>query len=59
MQNADGTTEIYYGPKSPGAGKNWLATIPSKGFFTILRLYGPKKAFFDKTWRPDDIQKVK
>ncbi|OCJ13135.1 hypothetical protein A6U87_07575 [Rhizobium sp. AC44/96] len=27
VQNADGTTDIYVGPKSPGADKNWLATI--------------------------------
>jgi len=59
VQNADGSTDLYLGPKSPGAGKNWLATIPGKGFFVILRLYGPKKAFFDQTWRPDDIVKVK
>lgn len=58
LQNADGSTDIYFGPKSPGAGKNWLATLPMKGWFTLFRLYGPKKAFFDQTWRPDDIKKV-
>ncbi|MBY5891102.1 DUF1254 domain-containing protein [Rhizobium leguminosarum] len=56
-QNADGSTDIYFGPQSPGPGKNWIATIPGKGWFTTLRLYGPIKAFFDKTWRPDDIVK--
>jgi hypothetical protein len=59
VQNADGTTDIYFGPKSPGAGKNWLATIPGKGWFTIFRLYGPKEAFFDQTWKLPDIEKVK
>jgi hypothetical protein len=59
VQNADGTTDIYFGPKSPGAGKNWLATIPDKGWFTIFRLYGPKQAFFNQTWKPNDIEKVK
>jgi hypothetical protein len=59
MQNADGTTDIYFGPKSPGANKNWLATIPGKGWFTIFRLYGPKKPFFDRTWALNDIEKVK
>jgi hypothetical protein len=58
-QNADGTTDIYFGPKSPGEGKNWLATIPSKGWFTLFRLYGPQKAFFDQTWKLNDIEKVK
>lgn len=59
VQNADGTTDIYFGPKSPGEGKNWLATIPDKGWFTIFRLYGPKQPFFNKTWKPNDIEKVK
>jgi hypothetical protein len=58
VQNADGSTDIYFGPKSPGAGKNWLATLPDKGWFTLFRLYGPKKPFFDQTWKPDDIEKV-
>jgi hypothetical protein len=58
-QNADGTFDIYFGPQSPGEGKNWLATIPGKGWFTIFRLYGPKKEFFDQTWKLNDIEKMK
>jgi hypothetical protein len=27
--NADGSMDTYLGPKSPGADKNWLATIPA------------------------------
>jgi hypothetical protein len=57
--NADGSTDIYFGPNSPGEGKNYIATLSGKGWFTLLRLYGPKKAFFDQTWQPDDIKKVK
>jgi hypothetical protein len=57
--NSDGSTDIYFGPSTPGAGRNWLKTLPDKGFFVILRLYGPTKAFFDQTWKPSDIEKVK
>ena len=57
--NADGSTDIYFGPSSPGEGKNWLKTLTDKGFFVILRLYGPTKAFFDQTWKPSDIEKLK
>ena len=39
----DSSTDIYFGPSSPGEGKNWLKTLPDKGFFVILRLYGPTK----------------
>ena len=56
--NADGSTDIYLGPNSPGDGKNWLRTLPDKGFFVILRLYGPKQEFFDRTWKPGDIEKI-
>jgi hypothetical protein len=57
VMNVDGSTDIYIGPNSPGPGKNWMKTIPEKGFFVILRLYGPKKAFFDQSWKPGDIVK--
>ena len=55
VQNADGSFDISFGPQSPGAGKNWLATLPGKGWFTLFRLYGPKQAFFNQTWKPDDV----
>jgi hypothetical protein len=57
--NADGSTDLYLGPKAPErkAG-NWLATVPGKGYFAILRLYGPTEAAIDKSWKPGDIEKV-
>jgi hypothetical protein len=58
VQNADGSTDIYFGPKSPGSDKNWIATVPDRGWFTLLRLYGPTKAFLDQSWKPDDIKRV-
>ena len=58
--NADGSTDLYLGPKAPvGKQANWLATVPGKGYFAILRLYGPTEAAIDKTWKPGDIEKVK
>lgn len=42
LVNADGSIDIYFGPKSPaGKEKNWVQTIPETGWNTILRLYGP------------------
>ena len=38
------------------AETNWLQTVPGKGFFTTLRLYNPLQPFFDKTWRPSEIE---
>jgi hypothetical protein len=55
VTNPDGSIDIYLGPRSPGEGKNWIRTLPGQGFFVILRLYGPTRAFFDKTWVPGDL----
>ena len=59
-QNADGSTDLYLGPKAP-AGKegNWLATVPGKGYFAILRLYGPTEAAINKSWKPGDIERMR
>ncbi|WP_447920221.1 DUF1254 domain-containing protein [Achromobacter aegrifaciens] len=58
--NPDGSTDIYFGPTEPaGHGKNWLKTVPGSGFFVILRLYGPKQEFFDQSWKPSDIERLK
>jgi len=56
--NPDGSIDIYFEPNALGEGKNWLRTLPGQGFFVIVRIYGPTQAFFDKSWRPSDIQKV-
>jgi hypothetical protein len=59
-QNADGSTGLYLGPKAPqGKDGNWLATVPGRGYFAILRLYGPTEAALNKSWKPGDIEKVK
>ncbi len=58
--NADGSVDVYFGPKAPkGMENNWIQTIPGKGWFMILRLYGPLEPWFDKTWRPGEIELVK
>jgi len=59
IQNADGGTDLYLGPKAPqGKEANWLATVPGRGYFAILRLYGPTEAAINKSWKPGDIEKV-
>ena len=59
--NADGSTTIYFAPKQPEGVErgNWIETDPKKGWFTFLRLYFPEKPFFNKTWRPGEIELVK
>jgi len=58
-KNADGSYDVFFGPKAP-AGKegNWLATLPGKSWFCILRMYGPLEPWINKTWRPGEIELV-
>jgi hypothetical protein len=59
-RNADDSTDLYLSPQAPeGKTGNWLATVPGKSYFAILRLYGPTEAAFDKSWKPGDIEAVK
>ncbi len=57
--NPDTSVDVYFGPKAPsGKEANWVQTTPDKGWFVILRLYGALQPFFDKTWRPGEIEEV-
>jgi hypothetical protein len=58
-QNADGSYDLFFGPQAPaGKESNWVRTVPGKGYFVILRLYSPKQAFFDQSWKPDDLKRI-
>ena len=57
LVNADGSVDVYFGPKAPvGKENNWVQTIPGKGWSTLLRLYSPLEPWFNKTWRPGEIE---
>lgn len=59
VQNTDGSTTLYFGPKAPeGKDQNWMKTVPGKGWFVVLRLYGPEKGWFYRTWKPGDFEKI-
>lgn len=58
-KNDDGSIDLYFGPRAPeGKEQNWLQTVENKGWFTILRIYGPLDPWFDKTWKPGEIELV-
>jgi len=58
--NADGSVDVYFGLQMPaGKEKNWIKTVPGKGWFMYLRFYSPTEAFFEKSWKPDDIVEMK
>jgi hypothetical protein len=56
----DGSTTVVFGPERSADTPegNWIQTTEGKGWFVILRLYSPLQSFFDKTWRPSEIEPV-
>ncbi len=60
LTEEDGSIELFFGPEAP-AGKeaNWIQTVPGKGWFCLLRLYSPGEPWFNKTWRPGEIELVR
>jgi hypothetical protein len=60
-KNPDGSIDIWFGPQKPqdAADSAFIKTIPGRDFLVALRLYGTELPFYDQTWKPDDIIKVK
>jgi hypothetical protein len=57
--NSDGSIDVYFGPNAPaGKENNWVQTVPGKGYNVVLRMYGALEPWFDKTWRPGEIELV-
>jgi hypothetical protein len=54
----DGSTTVVFSPERPADSPegNWIQTDPDKGWFVILRLYSPLQSYFDKTWRPSELE---
>lgn len=60
VKNADGSVDIYMAPTAPaGFEKNWIPTVPGRGWFTLFRFYGPTEAYFDRSWPLPSIELVK
>ena len=60
VANDDGSFDLYFGPNRPAdvTEQNWVQTKPGKGWFVYLRLYGPEQPYFDKIWKPSDLELV-
>jgi hypothetical protein len=58
-KNADGSVTVWFSPEAPaGQQGNWVQTMPGKSWSTIFRLYAPLEPWFDKSWKPEDIELV-
>ncbi len=53
-------TDLYFGPTAPaGHEGQWIQTVPGKGWFAYIRIYGPEQAAFDGSWKPGDFEQIK
>jgi len=59
-KNADGSLTVYMQKDSPGADKdsNWLPA-PDGPIYVAMRLYWPKEAALDGSWKPPAVQQTK
>jgi hypothetical protein len=57
QENADGSVDVYFGPKAPAEkGTNWVPTSENGEFEVLFRFYGPEKPLFEKSWKLPDIE---
>jgi hypothetical protein len=57
--NQDGSVDLHFGPEPPPEGEgNWIRTLAGKGWFTVLRLYGPLEGYMDRSWKPGDVKPI-
>jgi hypothetical protein len=55
----DGSFTVWFGPEPPqGKESNWIQTMSGKSFNVIFRVYGPLEPWYDKTWKPGDLEQV-
>lgn len=53
-------TELYFGPDAPAGKENvWIKTVPGRGWFAYMRIYGPEAPAFDGSWKPADFELIK
>lgn len=59
--NTDRSIDLYFGRQKPAnvADSNWIQTADGRDFLVALRHYGTGVEFYDQSWKPDDVVKVK
>lgn len=58
-KNADGSVDLYFGPKAPTRMEsNWIPT-ENKEPYPWLRLYAPEEPFWNKSFKMPDVELVK
>jgi len=57
--NNDGSVNIWFGPEAiRGQENNYVKTLPGKHWYMILHIYYPLESWFDKSWKPGEIEEI-
>ena len=55
--NDDGSLDLYLGPNMTGSEeRNWIETVPGRGYYVMFRFYSPTAPLFDGTWALPDVE---
>jgi hypothetical protein len=56
----DAPAELLVGPTAPAgaAADRWIQTVPGRGWFAYVRIYGPEAPAFDGRWSLPDFERV-
>jgi len=59
-KNDDGSIDLWFAPTQPEGVVDaaFVQTVPGRDFIVAFRLYGTEHAFYDQTWKPDDLVRV-
>jgi hypothetical protein len=60
-KNADGSFYVLLSPDAPPEGweANHVQTLPGRGWFPYMRMYGAEASAFDDTYKFPTINKVR
>jgi hypothetical protein len=56
----DAPVDLYVGPAAPegDAADRWLQTVPGRGWFAYVRIYGPEEPAFNGEWSLPDFERI-
>ncbi len=54
------TANLRFGPAAPPdvESRSWIQTLPDRGWFAYIRIYGPERPAFDGSWKPGDFERL-
>jgi hypothetical protein len=59
VYESDGSVGAWFGPEPVNENvNNWVKTIPGEHWYFVLRLYYPLDPWYNKKWRPGEVEEL-